>query len=79
MRLLKPKEVADLIGIDVESLVDIGVDRISADSLNKMLKNNPTKYKLQMLGVVCLKLDVSIQEIVLYAKQREEIKKLLNN
>jgi len=76
-KLLKPKEVADLIGIGVESLVDIDVDRISSDGLNKLSKTNPKKYNLQMLGVVCCKLNISIKEIVLYSQQRDEIKRLL--
>jgi len=76
-KILKPKEVADLIGIDVESLVDIDVDRISSDGLNKLSRTNPKKYNLQMLGVVCCKLDISIRELILYSQQRDEIKKLL--
>ncbi|MDQ1339789.1 MAG: hypothetical protein QG567_943 [Campylobacterota bacterium] len=75
--ILKPKEIADLLGMPVESLVDIDVDRVSSDSLNKLSRSNPKKYNLQMLGVVCFKLNISIEELVLYSKQRDEILKLL--
>ena len=76
-KILKPKDVADLIGTDVQDLVNIDVDRISSDSLNKLAKENPKKYQLQILGVVCMKLDISIEELVLYSKQREAFMELL--
>lgn len=75
--LLKPKDIARLLGIKVSELIDIDVDRISSDSLNKLSDENPKKYQLQMLGVVCTKLDISVEEIVLYSKQRDENIKLL--
>lgn len=75
--LLKPKDVAELLGMDVQSLVDVGVNRISSDSLNKLARENPKKYKLQIFGIVCMKLDISIEELILYFKQRESFVELL--
>lgn len=78
-KILKPKEIADLLGIKVEELVSTNIDRLSADSLNKMLKNNPEKYQLQICGLICNKLNISVEELVLYSKQRGEIIEFLRN
>lgn len=76
---LRPKEIAELLNIETESLSDIDVDRISNDSLNKMARENQEKYEVQMLGVICKRFDITIEELIFIINQREVLKKRLNS
>lgn len=75
--LPRPKEITEQLSIDTDSLLDIDVDRISNDSLNKMARSNPSKYEVQMLGVMCKRFDITIEELLCIIKQREiQLKRL---
>ena len=48
----------DLIGRDVPNL--------TTASLNNMKKNNPRKYELLIFGFCCERLNLNIQDLILY-------------
>ena len=68
----KPIEIAKQLGIKVSELLD-GIDNTSSDSLSKLRETNPQKYMIQMQGIVCLKLGISINELIKYEKLQAAI------
>ena len=62
---LKPIEIAKQLGIKVSELLE-GIENTSSDSLSKLRDSNPQKYMIQMQGIVCSKLNISIEELVKY-------------
>ena len=69
------KEISDLVGCSVEELVDVGINRVSSDSLNKLARENVKKYEMQILGIVCMKLGISVDELKLFA----QLKKIMSS
>lgn len=74
----KPIEIAKHLGIQVSALLE-GIDNTSSNSLSKLRVENPQKYMIQMRGIVCSKLEISINELVQYKVLQEIIIKNKKN
>jgi len=71
--LPKPKDIAKLLGITVEDMLS-NIDNTSSASLSDLSKNNPNKYDVTMLGIVCKNLNLDISELIKYSELKEIIK-----
>lgn len=69
---LKPIDIAKKLGITVAEFVD-GIDNTSSQQLAELRKNNPNKYELQILGIVCKKLNLDIDELIKYSELKKTI------
>lgn len=69
---LKPIDIAKKLGITVAEFVD-GIDNTSSQQLAELRKSNPNKYELQILGIVCKKLDLDIDELIKYSELKKTI------
>lgn len=68
----KPIEIAKQVGVKVSELLE-GIENTSSDSLSKLRDTNPQKYMIQMKGIVCSKLNISIEELVEYKALQKTI------
>ena len=75
---LKPKDAAKLLGISVEEMLK-NFDGISTGSLSKLAKENPLKYEMQLSGIVCKKLNISIVELIEYKNLEKLIEEKVKN
>lgn len=74
----KPIEIAKQLGIKVSELLE-GIENTSSDSLSKLRDTNPQKYMIQMQGIVCSKLNISIEELIKYKELQATIIKNIDN
>ena len=70
--LPKPIDIAKLLGIKVTELL-ANIDNTDSDSLSKLRKTNPNKYMIQIKGIICDKLKLSIEELIKYSELRKII------
>lgn len=78
--LPKPSDISKALGLEkTADLLDINVDRLTQQSLSDLRSKNPKKYELQLLGTICLNQNISVDELLAYCRNRQEIGKSLKN
>jgi DMSO/TMAO reductase YedYZ molybdopterin-dependent catalytic subunit len=65
----KPREIAKLLGMSVKEMLT-GINNISIESLHELSKSNPTKYEIQIKGLVVKKLGLTVEELVECAEMK---------
>ena len=68
----KPIDIAKKLKLSVPELLN-GIDNVSSASLSELRKNNPKKYMMQMQGIICVKSNISIDELINYNDLKKSI------
>lgn len=72
LKLLTPSEIAPIIGFKRGNDLVPKIKSLSAQSLSMLKNENPEKYEVFMLGLICKKMNIGISDILDLKKLKEE-------
>jgi DNA-binding Xre family transcriptional regulator len=74
LKLLTPSQIAPIVGFKRGNDLVLKIKSVSHQSLSNLRKENPEKYEIFMLGLICKKLNIGIDDFLDY-NSKEEVKR----
>ena len=72
LKLLTPSEIAPIIGLKRANDLIPKIKSVTHQSLSMLKNHNPEKYEVFMLGLICKKMNLGINDILDLKKLKEQ-------